>query len=622
MTSVLDRAWPLQVPEEKCEASPTVRATREPRARSVIPDAALIVSVGVLLVALAYTRSRGGLSYAAPLMWAGQLLIFVFIVVRILHRSTSARDRAFLAILFALAQAVIRWAYSPHAFTFSDELQHLRSLENVLTTHHLFHPSYALPISPQYPGLENVTAELVQVSSASPFVAGVLVASICHVLMATALLLLFREVTASSRVVCLGVVLYMLNPHAAYFDTSFLYETLALPFLVLTVLLAIRFARRRTGRLLNFAGVVVCSVIVAITHHVSIVATAGVIAVVAAATAAFQASRSMAPRLALCAVAVVAVFWLWIHFFAPATLDYLSSPGDQILSALANLGNFDGQMSLPRPPTPLFDRAMSPFGVLVTLGLLVTSVRLARSRLPLERSFIAAAAGSYILVLATRLLVENGPELSARMLTFTTMFTAVAMSITLEHLVFNASGRHRRAIRTVGRMVVATALTIVLFLASVVSSLPEWFQRLPGKFWVDGFASGIDAVGTSRAEWADIYLSPGARFFGDTASLTLLSTVAQLDPIRDPESLYYTDRLTPENLARIRSESAVYLDVDWRMTEQPPITGNYFAADINMGPDRKPLAPELLFKFDKFRGISRIYDSGYDRFYDLRWIQP
>jgi hypothetical protein len=620
MAAVLDRARPPA--EEMPTASRPDRETRDPRVRSVIPDAALVVAGGVLLVALAYARSRGGLSHAAPLMWAGQLLIFVYVVARILHGSTSARDRAFLAILFAVAQAVVRWAYSPHAFTFSDELQHLRSLENVLASHHLFEPSYALPISPQYPGLENVTAELAQVSSASPFLAGVLVASISHVLTATALLLLFREVTGSSRVACLSVVLYMLNPHAAYFDTSFLYETLALPFLVLAVVLAIRFATRQSGRVLSFAGVVVCCAVVTITHHVSILATAAVLAGIAAATAVFRASRSLAPWLAGCAVAAVAVFWLWIHFFAPATLDYLSSPGDQILSALAKLWEFDGQMSLPRPPTPLFDRAMSPLGVLVTLGLLAVSVRLARRRQPLERSFIAAAAGSYSLVLATRLLVENGPELSARMLTFTTMFTAVAMAIVLEYLVIVRPGGHRRAVRTASRMVLAIALTIVLFLASVVASLPEWFQRLPGKFWIDGFASGIDAVGTSRAEWADAYLSPGARFFGDTASLTLLSTLAELDPIRDPESLYYTDYFTPENLALVRSESAVYLDVDLRMTEQSPITGNYFAADINKGPDRKPIEKELLLKFDRIRGISRIYDSGYDRFYDLRWVQP
>jgi hypothetical protein len=622
MAAVLDRALPLS--DEKREDSrllPGALDTLKPRARSITPDTALVVSVGVLLVALAYARSREGLSYAAPLLWAGQLLIFVFVVVCILHKSTSARDRAFLAIVFAAAQAVIRWAYSPHAFTFSDELQHLRSLENVLTTHHLFHPNHSLPISPQYPGLENVTAELAQVSSASPFVAGVLIASICHVLMATSLVLLFREVTASSRVACLGVVLYMLNPHAAYFDTSFLYETLALPFLVLAVLLAIRFASRRSGRVLSFAGVVVCSAMVTITHHVSILATVAVIAGIAVVTALFPASRSLAPRLAMCAVAGVAVFWFWIHFFAPATLDYLSSPGDQILTALAKLGEFDGKLSLPHPPTPLFDRATSPLGVLVTLGLLAVSVRLARGRQPLERSFIAAAAGSYVLVIATRLLVENGPELSARILTFTTMFTAVAMAIALEHLVFTARGRHGRPVRTASRTVVATSLTIVLFLASVVTSLPEWWQRLPGKFWIDGFASGIDTVGTSRAEWAATHLSPNARFFGDIASLTLLATRAELDPIRDPGSLYYTDRLTPENLALIRSESAVYLDVDLRMTEQTPITGNYFAADINKGYERKPIDPVFLLKFDKFGGISRIYDSGYDRFYDLRWVQ-
>jgi hypothetical protein len=589
--------------------------------RTVIPTAMLVVAGGVLLVVLAYVRSRAGLDHAGLLLWSGTLLIFGFVVVRILMSSTAPRDRAFLAVLFAASQTVLRWAYSPHEFTFSDELQHLRSLLNVLTTHHLFERNDALPISPQYPGLENVTTELAQVSSMSPFVAGVLVATVAHILTATALLLLFGEVSASSRVVCLAVVLYLLNPHAAYFDTSFLYETLALPFVVMAVFLAIRFARRCAGSGRHFLGMVACCLMVTLTHHVSVLATVGLIGGIAAAAMPFAQSRSWVRRLMLCAAAAAAVFAGWVFFFAPSTVAYLSGPADQLLDALHDISNISGDVDLPTYPTPLFDRMMSPLGVLVTLALLLVSLRSSGRRPALERCFVWAAVGSYGLVLVTRLVVSNGAELSSRMMTFTTLFTALALALAFDTLLTASAARHTRAARGPYRMIVATALAIVLLLSSVVTSLPEWWQRLPGRFWVDAFASGIDSVGTSRATWAASHLSPGARYFGDTTSAILLSTYAQLDPIQDPGSLYYTAEFTAENLELVRNQSAVYLDVDLRMAKYPPVRGLYFPVDIEEGERRSPIDPAALLKFDTVRGISRIYDSGFDRMYDLRWVQ-
>ena len=57
------------------------------------------------------------------------------------------------------------------------------------------------------------------------------------------------------------------------------------------------------------------------------------------------------------------------------------------------------------------------------------------------------------------------------------------------------------------------------------------------------------------------------------------------------------------------------------MAQQAPITGRYFANDIHEGTDRKPMDIAGLAKFDNVPGVSRIYDSGFGRFYDLRWIQ-
>ena len=111
------------------------------KARSGIPDALLVVATGILLVAFAYARARTNSSFATPFFWIGQVLIFAFVAVRVLKPSTPPREREFLVILYAAAQSMIRWAYSPDMFRWYDELQHYRSLLNVLETHHLFSPN-------------------------------------------------------------------------------------------------------------------------------------------------------------------------------------------------------------------------------------------------------------------------------------------------------------------------------------------------------------------------------------------------------------------------------------------------------------------------------------------------
>jgi hypothetical protein len=167
----------------------------------------------------------------------------------------------------------------------------------------------------------------------------------------------------------------------------------------------------------------------------------------------------------------------------------------------------------------------------------------------------------------------------------------------------------------------ATAAAVILLLSQIATGIPKWWGRLPGTFRIEGFAAGIDAIGTSRAEWAATNLQPGSRYFGDFTSASLLATLAQLDPIHNPGSLYDTDHLTPEDSALIKEQSATYVDVDTRMAEQAPITGGFFPQDPKFGEREMPIDPVNLAKFDRMAGMSRIYDSGYDFFYDLRGVQ-
>jgi hypothetical protein len=600
-------------------------------AGNAIPDAVLVVATGVLLVALAYARAREGLSFAEPFFWTGQVLIFGFIFFRVLSPSTAPRDRECLALLYAGGQAMIRWAYSPHMFTWPDELQHYRSLLNVLTTNHLFGWNFGLPISPSYPGMENVTAELAQVSSVGPFVAGVIIAGVSHLLLTACVLLLFREVSRSSYTACIGATLYMVvSPQAHYFGTSFVYETAALPFVTLSLFFSIRFAIRRRGRYQSFAGLLACVAIVAMTHHVSAVATVVFLGVLALTTSLFRGAPNLSRPIALCAGSAALIVGCWMSFFAPMTPDYLGNSIKQLLSGLTEFGAVQGNVkdSPWAPATPLFDSVVNPVGIVLTIVLLAASVRLAadvrfaRYRPPLERSFIWVAFGSYGLVMAVRILAADGGELASRMFAYVSLFTALAVAIVLERLASRALGLRRRSVLALsdvsGGLVSATAVAIVLLLFSITIGLPAYWQRLPGVFWIEGWASGIDAVGTSRAEWAATNLQRGSRFFADFTSGILLATVAELDSIGYPGYLYYHDRLTPADVAFIDTQDVTYLDVDTRIGVKPlPPTGKYFPIDV-VGCEGKFLQPEDLVKFDNIPGISRIYDSGIGHFYDLR----
>ena len=477
--------------------------------------------------------------------------------------------------------------------------------------------------------MENVTAEMVQVSSVSPFIAGVVIASLSHLLLAAAILLIFREISQSSHVACIGVLLYLLSPQIHYFDTSFVYEAVALPFLVLSLYMAIRFAARERGRYQSFAGLLACVLIAVITHHVTALATIAMIAGMALVTWLFGGTRNLAKPLAICASSGAIIVACWIIFVAPGTSDYLSSAGHNIVNGLSNLGKVQGKAALPTQlSVPLFDRLCNPGGVALMLMLLAVSVRFARFRPPLERLIIVVAPASYALMISIRLFVgsadgvkPDGAELAIRLLTYISLFTAASAAVVLHRLASPAAARRRRSVLLPSGLVSATAIAIALLLHSTTTGLPPWWQRLPGLFRIDGYASGIDTVGMSRAEWAAANLQPGSRYFGDVTSIYLLAPVAQLDPLNGPGTLYDTARLIPEDSALIDGMMAVYLDVDLRMAQEAPIMRRFFVTDVLSGIRETPVYRDDLTKFDDFPGISRIYDSGYAHFYDLRSIR-
>ena len=235
----------------------------------------LIAAVGVLVASAAYAAGRHGYAsspWANRAYWLGQALIVAPVAERLLsRRRLSPTGSATLVIVLTVAEYLLKVCYSPLSFAFTDELLHWRSTVNLIQTGKLFTVNYGLPISPRYPGLEEVTSALISVTGLPIFVAGLIVAGVAHLLFICLLYLTFQFVSRSHRVGGIAVLVYSSTPTLNSFDAMFVYETLALAFLGLSLLAAWRAAtgRSRGERGRSFMLAVLAIFATVMTHHVT-----------------------------------------------------------------------------------------------------------------------------------------------------------------------------------------------------------------------------------------------------------------------------------------------------------------------------------------------------------------
>jgi hypothetical protein len=83
--------------------------------------------------------------------------------------------------------------------------------------------------------------------------------------------------------------------------------------------------------------------------------------------------------------------------------------------------------------------------------------------------------------------------------------------------------------------------------------------------------------------------------------------------------LYLTTEIGPIHREIIRDGAIKYLVADHRLTTGLPVVGHYFdrGEESSIGQRDTPLDPILLSKFDRLPEVSRIFDSGNIRIYDV-----
>jgi hypothetical protein len=592
----------------------TDRRGRHAAAASRLPVGAVAISAafGVLVVAAAYTAGRLGHAsapWADRTYWLGQALILVPTAIRLLGRRVLTEGEVVaLVTVLTVAEYLAMVCYSPAGFTFVDELEHWRSAVNMMQTGQLSAPNYLLPISPHYPGLEEVASALASITGLSIFTVGLIIAGVAHLLFAWVLYLLFREFSGSYRIAGLAVLCYASNSHFASFDSMFIYQTLALPFLALTLLAAWRLATgedpaQRVGWLI-IAIVAIAATVV--THHVTSYVLIAVLLVVTVAALVLRDWRTTAwaGALTLLAAAVAAS---WLVFAAPLTWTYLEPFATGTLHSLQAL--FAGGHSVA-PSTsagPLGNRLLAAGTVLAVSALLPVGwwqVWRAHRRHVWIVAMAVVSASWYVTV-AIRFTVADGSELAGRAATFTFVPAAFMVALALGRLV--RAGAHRLA-----RIVALSAPVVVLMLIvdGLANGWPPYWERLPGSYQVAGSERSVGPEEIAAAQWALAALGPGNRFATDSGSYAILGSYGDQNPLQDVAYLYTSPTLTSADAAQAQAQELRYVWVDRRLSQSLPASGSYFPVDPNADRYRHPLPAADLSKFNAVPGIARMYDSG------------
>jgi hypothetical protein len=194
-------------------------------------------ALAFLSITLAFAYSRQNGVDLSESFFPAIGLIFALPAWRLLAPTPSRSERIYLLCLVGMACYLVKVLGSPLHFMYYDEFLHWRTADDILVTHHLFHGNALLPVSPFYPGLEILTNALSSVSGLDTFLAGVLVIGVARLVLILALFLLNERLLKSSRIASLAVLSYMANPHFLLFDAQYGYESLALPFVVLLLVL-------------------------------------------------------------------------------------------------------------------------------------------------------------------------------------------------------------------------------------------------------------------------------------------------------------------------------------------------------------------------------------------------
>ncbi len=596
--------------------------TALPRWRwGMLPFLTLTSALGLVLVAIANRAAADNASWAMLPFYVGLLIIVLPTAARLLTTAADGTERVSLVALLGLALFLCKTVHDPLRMGAYDEWLHLRTAEDMLATSGIFAPNTLLGVSPYYPGLELVTTALSNASGLPVFESGIVILFGARLVFVMSLFFFFAMASGSTRVAGIAALIYMVNPKFLYFNASFAYESLALP---LAALLLYVLARRGHSGPTRWLGLTVIALVtlpsIVVTHHVTSAMLAGFLVLWAAVN--FVMGRRDRARPTGMAVLLIALIAGWTLLVATATIGYLAPALTSTLSEVLRLalGEYEPRelfVSRAGDVAPLWERLLGSASAALTIVLIVPGLLVVwrRHRSNVTVMTLALVACAFPLTLVARF-TSFGSEVAGRTPEFLYLGVGMVVALALARLSFQ--GRHG-----VAQMAVAMPVLVVLVIGGVLVGLPPW-ARLPGPYLVSADGRSIESEGIAAAEWTEETLGPGNVMIADRVNRVLMSVYGRQTLVTPYETrvpvrnLYISLEVGPTQEQIVRAAEIEYLVADQRLTTGSPVVGHYFdRGETQQLGEPEPLDPAFLEKFDNEPDISRIFDSGNVRIYDV-----
>jgi hypothetical protein len=584
---------------------------------AAFPVLALSSGLGLLLVVIAYARSRATTSSSQTLFWFGLLVVFVPIVWRLASARPKRIERLTLALLLGLTLYLAKVLHDPFGFTFGDELAHAPNANAIIRTHELFHANSILPVTPYYPGLESVTAALASMTGLTSFGAGLIVIAVARVVMMISLFLLFERLSHSERVAGIAAAIYTANSNFVFFSAQFSYESLALPLMVMVLFCVVEARTTRARAPWSVAAFVGTGGIV-VTHHMTSYALCAVLIAVCVTGAAIGRTGFGATpwRFALFALSASAA---WLIFVASATFGYLTPVlTNAFVATLHTVSNESAPRTLfashqAGQQAPLLERSTAIASVLVLAAGFPFGLRALwrRHRNDPVVIVLGLAGAAFFGTVALRL-VPDAWETANRSSEF--LFLGVSFTLALVRL-----DRWRpRAAPWLGASLTVASLSVVFAGGLISGWQPE--LRLSQPYRIEADHHVIDPEGRQLARWVRIQLGTGRRIAASDADARSLATYSAAFSIAgtypDVVDILKTTTLPAWQVSLLRDNRLQLVAVDRRLRSFDVLAGYFFDARRGSQPAEPLLPVGVVRKFER-AGADRVYDSGHIIVFDL-----
>lgn len=580
-----------------------------------------------------------GSPFEAPLFWVGLWFLFFPIAMRVTSISVSAGERIVLLCLLAASSFAIKLLFWPSGLSQFDEWCHWVTATEIIDSHRLFLPNSILPVSSLYPGLEVLTSGLVQLSGFPLFPVTAIVVLLARTLFISALCAFLTRILGSNRLAAMGCLGYMGSSTYVLFDSLYAYETLAVAFLALVLFLESALYAQRAGSSRTLAVLGPMLAALAITHHVTSFAMAGVLSTLALFHV-LQSPRERVWPVVLTAGCAVGMALLWLGLTGDAVGGYLAPVltlgVDQFTSMLANGGPLHHQLyvNADGTGTPVLLQAQGVTSVILTAAMLAHGfltglaragdlsegswsglTRLYHCHWPNPRLLLVVLlALSWPLSVGLRL-VPAGWELGDRMATISYIGVGAVLAFSLMRCM-SRSWPHLS-------VTIASAMLSMLFVGGVVSGWGVAATHIG--YRVGGGGLSLEPMGLDAVRWTRVWLGAANRFFSDRVNDALLAAYGHQKILTSSQgfssaALFTEPQVSSHLLDEIRASHADYLFVDLRLAADRTFQRGDFNSEDD-GAGNGPLEPKALTKWDHVPGVDRVFDDGWIIIYDVAGLR-